>query len=322
MRLFIRNHISTVAMFILTFIGLGFMIETLGGIENNFKYFVFLSLFLLFIFLLIRYIRNYRFYNALSDEPKNLKEMLLHNPKSSLEEEFSRNQEVYFKMCNKKLLELENKQKEYKMFISQSIHQMKTPLSVISVVSQNNDEDENFKKVLSKVNILDYHLSQTLKFLRLNDIEKDIQIEKTNLKDIVVEVINELKDYFILNSIYPTVNIDKNVFVYTDKKQIKNIIYQITNNGIKYGEGSSKLVFDLGKDKENTILNISNEGIGINPSDIDRVFDIFYTGDNGRIYGESSGVGLYIVKKTSELLSHQIKIKSTPNKTTTFSIYF
>lgn len=322
MKLFIRHHISMIVMFILTFGCLGFMIETLGGIENNFKYFVFLSLFLLFIFLLIRYIRNYRFYNTLSDDPKALKEMLLHNPKSSLEEEFSRNQEVYFKMCNNKLLELEKKQQEYKMFISQSIHQMKTPLSVISMVSQNNDEDEKFKKVLSKVNILDYHLSQTLKFLRLDDIEKDMQIEKTNLKDMVVEVVNDLKDYFILNSIYPTVNIDKNIFVYTDRKQLKNIIYQITNNGIKYGESNSKLVFDLDRDKENTVLNISNKGIGINPSDIDRVFDIFYTGDNGRIYGESTGVGLYIVKKTSELLSHEIKIKSTPNKTTTFSIYF
>lgn len=322
MKLFIRHHISFIILFILVFICLGFIIEVLGGIENNFKYFIFLSFFQLFIFLFIKYFRNYRIYNVLSNKPKELKDMLLDNPKSNLEEKFSRNQREYFKIFNNKILELENIQKEYKTFIDQSIHQMKTPLSVISMISQNNGEDEDFKKVLAQVNNLDYYLSQTLNFLRLSDIEKDIQIEKINLKSLVVEVINELKDFFILNSIYPSVNIDENIFVFTDKKQIENVVYQITNNGIKYGKKNSKLIFDLESDAGNIALNITNEGIGIISSDIDRVFDIFYTGENGRIYGESSGVGLYIVKKVLDLLSHDIGIKSIPNEKTTFSIYF
>lgn len=322
MKLFIRHHISFIILFILVFICLGFIIEVLGGIENNFKYFIFLSFFQLFIFLFIKYFRNYRIYNVLSNKPKELKDMLLDNPKSNLEEKFSRNQREYFKIFNNKILELENIQKEYKTFIDQSIHQMKTPLFVISMISQNNGEDEDFKKVLAQVNNLDYYLSQTLNFLRLSDIEKDIQIEKINLKSLVVEVINELKDFFILNSIYPSVNIDENIFVFTDKKQIENVVYQITNNGIKYGKKNSKLIFDLESDAGNIALNITNEGIGIISSDIDRVFDIFYTGENGRIYGESSGVGLYIVKKVLDLLSHDIGIKSIPNEKTTFSIYF
>ncbi|ABR49679.1 integral membrane sensor signal transduction histidine kinase [Alkaliphilus metalliredigens QYMF] len=322
MKLFIKHHISFIVLFILVFICLGFTIEVLGGIENNFKYFVFLSFFLLFIFLAIKYFRNYRIYNAFSNKPKELKEILLHNPKSALEEAFSQNQREYFKIFNNKILELESIQKQYKMFIDQSIHQMKTPLSVISMISQKNGEDESFKKVLAQVNNLDYHLSQTLKFLRLSDIEKDIQIEKINLRALVVEVINDLKDFFILNAIYPSVNIDEDIFVFTDKKQIKNVIYQITNNGIKYGRKDSKLIFDIKSDIGNTILNITNDGIGIVSSDIDRVFDIFYTGENGRTYGESSGVGLYIVKKVLDLLSHHISIKSIPNEKTTFSIYF
>lgn len=322
MKLFIKHHISFIVLFILVFICLGFIIEVLGGIENNFKYFIFLSFSQLFIFLVIKYFRNYRIYNVLSNEPKELKDMLLHNPKSNLEERFSRNQKEYFKIFNNKILELESIQKEYKMFIDQSIHQMKTPLSIISMISQNNRENEDFKKVLVQVNNLDYYLSQTLNFLRLSDIEKDIQIEKINLRALVVEVVNDLKDFFILNSIYPSVNIDESIFVFTDKKQIKNVVYQITNNGIKYGKKSSKLIFDIESDVGNTILNITNEGIGIVSSDIDRVFDIFYTGENGRIYGESSGVGLYIVKKVLDLLSHHIMIKSMPNEKTTFSIYF
>ncbi|MBU5426832.1 sensor histidine kinase [Tissierella pigra] len=322
MKLFIKHHISFIILFISVFICLGVIIEVLGGIENNFKYFVFLSFFQLFIFLFIKYFRNYRIYNILCNKPKELEDMLLNNPKSSLEEEFSLNQREYFKIFNNKVLELESIQKEYKTFIDQSIHQMKTPLSVISMISQNNGENEDFKKVLIQVNSLNYYLSQTLNFLRLSDIEKDMQIEKINLRTVVVEVINGLKDFFILNSIYPSVNINENIFVFTDKKQIKNVIYQITTNGIKYSKKNSKLIFDIEINTKYTILNITNEGIGIPSSDIDRIFDIFYTGENGRIYGESSGVGLYITKKILDLLSHNITVKSVLNGKTTFSIYF
>lgn len=322
MKLFIKHNISFIILFIFVFIGLGFIIESLGGIENNFKYFIFLGFFQLFIFLIIRYFNNYRIYNILSSEPKELEDILLDNPRSVLEEAFSRNQREYFKLFNNKIRELENIQKEYKIFIDQSIHQMKTPLSVISMISQNNRENEDFKKLLTQVNSLDYYLSQTLNFLRLSDIEKDIQIEKINLRVLIVEIINELRDFFILNSIYPSINMDESIFIFTDRKQIKNVIYQIVTNGIKYGKKNSNLDFAVENKTEDTILNITNEGIGITPSDIDRIFDIFYTGENGRIYGESSGVGLYIVKKTLDLLSHNIIVKSIPNGKTTFSIYF
>ncbi|WMM23472.1 sensor histidine kinase [Tissierella sp. MB52-C2] len=322
MKLFIKHHISFIILFIFVFIGLGFIIESLGGIENNFKYFIFLGFFQLLIFLIIRYLNNYRIYNILSSEPKELEDILLDNPRSVLEEEFSRNQRECFKLFNNKIRELENIQKEYKIFIDQNIHQMKTPLSVISMISQNNRENGDFKKLLTQVNSLDYYLSQTLSFLRLSDIAKDIQIEKINLRVLIVEIINELRDFFILNSIYPSINMDESIFIFTDRKQIKNVIYQIVTNGIKYGKKNSKLDFRVENKTEDTVLNITNEGIGITPSDKDRIFDIFYTGDNGRIYGESSGVGLYIVKKTLDLLSHNIMVKSIPNGKTTFSIYF
>ncbi|MCB2312417.1 ATP-binding protein [Clostridium tagluense] len=70
------------------------------------------------------------------------------------------------------------------------------------------------------------------------------------------------------------------------------------------------------------ILEIRNEGVGIKKSDINRVFNLFFTGDNGRTFGESTGVGLYIVKKIMDLLGHKIYVKSKPGEQTTFYMHF
>ena len=47
--------------------------------------------------------------------------------------------------------------------------------------------------------------------------------------------------------------------------------------------------------KENQIVfSVRDEGIGIPPSDINRVMKAFFTGENGRKTGESTGMGLYL----------------------------
>lgn len=321
MKLFIKDHLDFILLFIFVFFGLGLVIELLDGIENNYLYFVFLSGIFFIIFLIIKYIKNYRIYNSLSKEPNSLEEMIIANPKSHLEWSYSKNQRMFYKIFNEEILENESIQRQYKTLIEQNIHQLKTPLSTISMISQNNKDNEDFKKVLVQVDNLDYYLSQTLNYIRLRDVKKDLKIEKVYLKKLISEVINELKDYFILNSIFPSIEFSEDIFIYSDKKLLKSVIYQIINNAIKYGKKDSKVIFSIDGDGEIT-LNISNEGIGISSSDLDRIFDIFYTGDTGRIYGESSGIGLYLVKNILNELSHNISVTSVQNEKTTFSIHF
>lgn len=58
------------------------------------------------------------------------------------------------------------------------------------------------------------------------------------------------------------------------------------------------------------VIEIVDEGIGISKRDIKRVFEPFYTGSNGREYGESTGMGLHLVKEVCEKLNHEIYIES------------
>jgi two-component system, OmpR family, sensor histidine kinase YxdK len=70
------------------------------------------------------------------------------------------------------------------------------------------------------------------------------------------------------------------------------------------------------------VLEIEDEGVGIPKSDLPRVFDPYFTGENGRIFQESTGMGLFLVKQICDNLGHQVEIESTVNKGTTIRIIF
>ena len=69
-------------------------------------------------------------------------------------------------------------------------------------------------------------------------------------------------------------------------------------------------------------IKIYDNGIGIKEEDLPRVFDKTYTGKNGRVGKNSTGMGLYIVKRLCKKLGHQISIKSREGEFTCVKISF
>ena len=73
---------------------------------------------------------------------------------------------------------------------------------------------------------------------------------------------------------------------------------------------------------ERVVLSIIDEGIGIEKADLDNIFELFYIGKNGRNNADSSGIGLYIVKRVSEYLGHKVEVESEIGKGTKMTIIF
>ena len=69
------------------------------------------------------------------------------------------------------------------------------------------------------------------------------------------------------------------------------------------------------------VLHIQDEGCGIDPRDIRRIYDLFFTGQNGRQRGESSGLGLYMVKQILDYLGHTIEVQSEAGTRQTAAIW-
>ena len=63
------------------------------------------------------------------------------------------------------------------------------------------------------------------------------------------------------------------------------------------------------KDRKLNLI-IEDNGIGISENDINRVFDKGFTGENGRVYGKATGIGLYLCKKLCCKLQLDINIRS------------
>ncbi len=226
------------------------------------------------------------------------------------------------KSMNEHIKLYEKNLSDFKEYVEMWIHEVKIPLSSLSLMCHNH-HDTIDKKYLNQINKLDNYVDQVLYYVRSNDAEKDFLIKKTNLEKVINSVMIKNKDEILLNNI--TVNVENlNIFVYTDTKWLIFIINQILNNSIKYKKKNGNSLIKIYATEEKDLVNlfIYDNGIGISKSDITRVFDKTFTGENGRKDANSTGMGLYIVKKLIDKLGHKISISSKENEYTEVKITF
>lgn len=281
-----------------------------------------------FIFLLLyNYFRKKKFYNELINNTKLLdkKYLVLEtlNEPSFLEGKILYDSLYQIdKSMNERIKLYEKNLSDFKEYVEMWIHEVKIPLSSLSLMCHNH-HNEIDKKYLNQINKLDNYVDQVLYYVRSNDAEKDFLIKKTNLEKVINSVMIKNKDEILLNNI--TVNVENlNIFVYTDTKWLIFIINQILNNSIKYKKKNGNSLIKIYATEEKDLVNlfIYDNGIGINKSDITRVFDKTFTGENGRKDANSTGMGLYIVKKLIDKLGHKISISSKENEYTEVKITF
>lgn len=281
-----------------------------------------------FIFLLLyNYFRKKKFYNELINNTELLDKKYLVLETLS-EPSFLEGKILYDslyqidKSMNERIKLYEKNLSDFKEYVEMWIHEVKIPLSSLSLMCHNH-HNEIDKKYLNQINKLDNYVDQVLYYVRSNDAEKDFLIKKTNLEKVINSVMIKNKDEILLNNI--TVNVENlNVFVYTDTKWLIFIINQILNNSIKYKKKNGNSLIKIYATEEKDLVNlfIYDNGIGINKSDITRVFDKTFTGENGRKDANSTGMGLYIVKKLIDKLGHKISISSKENEYTEVKITF
>ena len=151
---------------------------------------------------------------------------------------------------------------------------------------------------------------------------KDYIIKKVELEPLVKKVIKRNQRDFISKRISLELK-DLEQVVYSDSKWIEFILNQIIVNAIKYSKGNNdKIEIESQKQNNSVILSIKDYGVGINEKDVGRVFEKGFTGDNGRKFGKSTGIGLYLCKKLCEKLGLGLYIDSKENYGTKVTIIF
>ena len=323
LKLFIMDNGFLCLVVLLTqifFFGILFFIK--GIWFEEIFYFGFLVFFMLALFILIRFYKTGRVYEKFLLKSKLLNDYLIEYPRSAFEEEYNLMIEEMIKNNSDREIEQKQDKKLQKVMIYRFVHQMKTPLSVLKLICENHSEEEDYKKIGRNVNTIEYNLNQILNIYRLDEFKNDFVSEKVLLKNICKECINGLKDYFISSKIYPKLDINEDIYVYSDSKWLKLIIHQILTNAIKYSNSTQTVSVTAKKEDDKVYLSIIDTGVGIEKADLRSIFDLFYIGKNGRNNADSSGIGLYIVKRVSEYLGHKVEVESEIGKGTKMTIIF
>ncbi len=129
--------------------------------------------------------------------------------------------------------------------------------------------------------------------------------------------INALKKQILLKLGHGS---EKQKIVFADKKQIRQVLTNLVDNSIKYGNerGYSKVsIYDM---DETILVEVADNGIGVSQEDIPRLFERFYRTDKSRSREQGgSGLGLSIVKHIIEAHGQTINLRSTLGIGSTFS---
>lgn len=323
MKLFLRDHVSFLILYFFNLFFLFIIYDRVGGFENNIFYFLFLSTFLLVCYLSYRYFSNRTLYRRLSQPLSSLEDYLSSTGNTPLAEGFNELQKRQYDLYQAQLQQYIRKQNEHLTFINQWVHQMKTPLSVMQLIIQENEGEPGMNNIRQEVERLDSGLNMALYMARLDSFQYDFCVKTIVLNSLALEMVNEFKRLFIRKHVYPEVHIEPAITVPSDEKWLKFILGQLLTNAIRYSaQNNKKIMVSAYQHENNVVMEVKDEGIGIPETDIRRVFEPFYTGENGRRFGESTGMGLYLVKEVCKRLSHQIELDSEVGKGTTVRIIF
>ncbi|MGG1675593.1 ATP-binding protein [Neobacillus sp. NRS-1170] len=317
MKLFFREQILLIIFYLLQLLTISF-IYWLDGYRNLkiSLYAAFLSGCLLAGYLFIRYMTNRSFYQRLDKPLTSMEDFTVNLQPSPLAEGLQQLLKSQFLHYKTDLHNYKYKLEGHIQFINQWVHQMKTPLSVIHLMIQDED-DPRFTAIGDELDRLKKGLEMVLYTARLDTFERDFYVETLDLQKVVRTVTSSQKRLFIRSRVFPSFQFEESLSVATDEKWLSFVLTQLITNAVRYTvEEGRKIYFHGYRRGMDVVLEVRDEGVGIPSSDLPRIFDPYFTGQNGRNFQESTGMGLYLVKQICEKLGHRIEIESTVKKGT------
>ena len=221
------------------------------------------------------------------------------------------------KMAEKSMLErigeVQRERREYKEYIEQWIHEIKTPITAMKLLCENHRMDWT-KELLLELEKTNRFTEQALYYARSEHTEKDYSVREMALSQVVHQAIADNK-YLLLQSGMRLEVEEMQDTVYSDEKWVRFILNQLIANAVKYRTEQPVLRISTHKRQDQVVLVVEDDGIGIAASDLPRIFEKGFTGQNGRMVQQSTGIGLYLCKRLCEKLGIGITAESSEHGT-------
>ncbi len=233
---------------------------------------------------------------------------------------------IYIILKQKRLSQIKND------FINNMTHELKTPISTISLASQmlidksipvQNKNVDHISGIIS-------HESQRLGY----QVEKVLQMAvfdkgKINLKFQLLDVhslISNITTNFNIQIKKREGNLVKKLYATNTKAMLDevhftNVLFNLLDNAVKYSSNSPHITITTQNKKQGLSISIEDKGIGISKDNQKRIFEQFYRVPTGNLHNvKGFGLGLCYVKNILEAHHAQISVESELKKGSKFEI--
>lgn len=296
-----------------------------------------LSLIVIYILMIFWYLKIYkkREEDKIRTITNYLKEINNHNYnldiKNYYEDEFSYLKDEIYKTAislNEQTINLENDKNNLKKSLEDISHQLKTPLTSITlmtdkILSGNMDKKEthdlltNIHRKVVNTNFLVYSLLK-LSLLDTNTIE--FNKEKINLKKLLDCIKDNLGVISDLKNVGLDIVCDSTISIMGDETWESEALTNIIKNGIEYSKEDGKVEIIVQDNELFTKIMIKDYGLGMSDEDKKNIFKRFYKGSNSS--SNSFGIGLSLAKQIIEKDIGNVSVESTLGVGTVFTIRY
>ena len=224
---------------------------------------------------------------------------------------------------------LESSFSQMRQFSSDASHELRTPLTVLKGQSEltlgKERKPKEYQEVISSNLEEIQYMSKVLEdlFMLSKSDEKQIALdcESVDLKSLIEEICRHAEIIASEKNIKIVIAYLERIQVYGDPVRLRQMIWNVMINGIKYTQPDGEVKVSLQDKKDMALITIQDNGIGISSSDLPLIFNRFYRVDKARSREEGgTGLGLSICKFIVSAHKGSINIESTLGEGTKFKI--
>ncbi len=219
-------------------------------------------------------------------------------------------------------------------FINNMTHELKTPISTISLASQmlqdgsiaNTQQTiEHISKVINQESKrLSFQVEKVLQMAVFNEGRLKFKFKDFDVNKMIQTVVSnfELRVKNKNGNLFSELNAQDPI-VKGDEVHITNVIFNLLDNAVKYSKDSPEIKVTTENHNGEVVVSIEDKGIGIAREHHTQIFDRFYRVPTGNVHNvKGFGLGLSYVKKIVDSHNAKIKVDSVVNKGTKFTILF
>jgi len=208
-------------------------------------------------------------------------------------------------------------QKEKKTLLLSISHDIKTPLSSIKLygkaLKDNLYSDEDKKKevysgILKNADEIENYVNEIIKASKEDFLNLTVKNENTYLADVLKSVDEYYRDKLEPKKIKWFIGEYENCMLAADKERLIEVIQNIVENAIKYGDGDFIRV-TIDEEEGCKLISVRSSGEPIKEEELPHLFDSFYRGTNVK-NKKGSGLGLYICRTLMRMMDGEVFVKT------------